>query len=51
MKISVKYDSSNNGEIFIRGVFGPRTINHFLNIINQDIKRFNVALKALSEEL
>lgn len=45
MKIKVKSISSNNGEVFVRGVFGPRTIERLLAEINQDIQAVNKSLR------
>jgi hypothetical protein len=47
MKIKVKSISSNNGEVFVRGTYGPRTINRLLANINHDIEVINNSLRKI----
>lgn len=37
MKIPIKQISSDNGEVFVWGVWGPKTIDHIINLINGEI--------------
>lgn len=50
MRIQIK-DKSNNGEVFVWGLCGPKTIDHILNLLNEDIKNVNIALQDLKEVL
>jgi ribosomal protein S28E/S33 len=49
MKILIK-DNSNNGEVLVRGVYGPKTISKLLELINEDIRNINRSLRALYEQ-
>lgn len=48
MQIQVK-DNSDNGEVFVRGVYGPRTTKRLLEQINASIQRINKELRRLYE--
>jgi hypothetical protein len=48
MKIQVEYQPHKE-EIFIWGLCGPKTINHIINLINNDIKNVNKSLRSLYE--
>ena len=48
MKIQIK-DLSNNGEVFVWGLWGPKTIDHILKILNRDIENVNKSLRSLYE--
>ena len=48
MRIQIK-DKSNNGEVFVWGLWGPKTIEHILDLLNTDIQNVNKSLRALKE--
>lgn len=48
MKIQVKYKPQKE-EIFVWGIWGPKTIDHILNLLNKDIKNVNRSLRRLYE--
>ena len=48
MKIHVE-DKSENGEVFVLGLYGPKTINYILNHLQQSISEINGALRSLKE--
>lgn len=48
MKIQVKYKPQKE-EIFVWGIWGPKTIDHILSLINKDIKNVNKSLRGLYE--
>ena len=48
MQIQIK-DNSNNGEVFVRGVYGPRATKRLLEQINASIQRINKELRRLYE--
>ena len=50
MKIVVKDTTTNNGAVFVRGVYGPNTINYLLRQINKQIQETNKSLRALYEQ-
>lgn len=50
MRIQIK-DKSNNGEVFVWGLCGPKTIDHILNLLNEDIRNVNKSLRELQEVL
>lgn len=49
MKIPIE-DKSDNGVVFVRGLYGPKTIQYYLDTINADIKAVNEKLRALLYE-
>lgn len=48
MKIQIK-DLSDNGEVFVRGVWGPKTIEKILTAMNEEINNINGQLRSLYE--
>lgn len=46
MKIHVQ-DKSSNGEVFVWGLWGPKTIEHIISLINTDVQNVNQALRDL----
>ena len=50
MKIVVKDTTTNNGAVFVRGVYGPNTISYLLGQINKQIQETNKSLRALYEQ-
>lgn len=49
MKIVVKDITTDNGVVFVRGVYGPKTIEHLLGQINKQIQETNKSLRSLYE--
>lgn len=49
MKIQVQ-DLSENGEVFVWGVWGPKTIEKILGRLNKDIENVNKSLRRLYEQ-
>lgn len=49
MKIVVKDTTTNNGAVFVRGVYGPNTIKYLLGQVNKQIQETNKSLEALYE--
>lgn len=49
MKIVVKDVTTDNGAVFVRGVYGPNTINYLLEQINKQIQETKDSLRALYE--
>lgn len=50
MKIVVKDTTTNNGAVFVRGTYGPNTINYLLGQINKQIQETNKSLRSLYEQ-
>jgi hypothetical protein len=48
MKIQIQ-DKSENGEVFVWGLWGPKTIEHILGKINQEVQTFNGVLRELAQ--
>jgi len=48
MKIQIQ-DKSENGEVFVWGLWGPKTIEHILARLNNDIQNVNKALRELAQ--
>ena len=49
MKIPVTDKSTENGWVFVRGVYGPKTIEYLLKNINKSIANVNKSLRSLYE--
>lgn len=49
MKIVVKDTTTDNGAVFVRGVYGPNTIKYLLGQVNKQIQETNKSLEALYE--
>lgn len=49
MKIVVNDTTTDNGAVFVRGVYGPNTINYLLKQVNKQIEETNKSLRALYE--
>ena len=49
MKIPVVDTSTENGEVFVCGVYGQKTIEYLLKNINKSIKSINAELRSLYE--
>lgn len=49
MKIVVKDTTTNNGAVFVRGVYGPNTINYLLKEAAKQIEETRRSLEALYE--
>lgn len=49
MKIVVKDITTNNGAVFVRGVYGPNTINYLLKEAAKQIEETRRSLEALYE--
>lgn len=47
MKIKVHHVKSEDGEVFVRGTYGPRTITQLLANINHDIEAINNDLRKI----
>jgi hypothetical protein len=47
MKIQITQSQSGDGRVFVKGVWGPKTIKWLLTEINKDIKDVNKTLKEL----
>lgn len=47
MKIHVKQDSSGNGEVFVWGLWGPKTIEYILTKMGEDIEAINQDLRGI----
>lgn len=47
MKIKVHHVKSEDGRVFVKGVWGPKTIKWLLTEINKDIKDVNKTLREL----
>lgn len=50
MKIVVKDTTTQNGAVFVRGVYGPKTIKYLLSQINKQIQETNKSLRSLCEQ-
>ena len=48
MKIHIE-DKSHNGEIFVMGLYGPKTIKYILDKIQSSIEHTNNALRNIKE--
>lgn len=49
MKIVVKDTTTDNGAVFVRGVYGPNTINYLLKEAAKQIEETRRSLEALYE--
>lgn len=49
MKVHVVDKSTENGWVFVRGVYGPQTIKYLLKNINKSISNVNKSLRDLYE--
>jgi hypothetical protein len=49
MKIVVKDTTTDNGAVFVRGVYGPNTINYLLKEAVKQIEETRRSLEALYE--
>lgn len=49
MKIVVKDTTTDNGAVFVRGVYGPNTINYLLKEAAKQIEETKRSLEALYE--
>lgn len=47
MKIQVKQDSSGNGEVFVWGLWGHKTIEYILRRMSEDIEAINRDLRSI----
>ncbi len=47
MKIKVNHVKSEDGEVFVRGTYGPRTADRLLTDINREIETINSSLRKL----
>lgn len=50
MKIVVKDTTTQNGAVFVRGVYGPKTINYLFSQINKQIEEVKKSLRILYEQ-
>lgn len=48
MKIPVNIKNESDGEVFVVGVWGPKTIDKILKMLNTDIANVNRALRNLA---
>lgn len=48
MKIQVQ-DKSDNGEVFVMGLYGPKTIKYILSQLQKSIEETNNALRLVKE--
>ena len=46
MKIQVHQKNANDGDVFVMGLYGPKTTQHMLELITKDIEMINSELKA-----
>lgn len=49
MKIVVKDTTTDNGAVFVRGVYGPNTVNYLLKEAAKQIEETRRSLEALYE--
>lgn len=49
MKIVVKDTTTDNGAVFVRGVYGPNTINYLLKEAAKQLEETKKSLEALYE--
>ncbi len=47
MKIHIHQHNANDGEVFVMGLYGPKTTRHMLELITKDIEMINADLKAV----
>ena len=48
MKIHIE-DKSDNGEVFVKGLYGPKTIKYILSQLQKSIEETNNALRLVKE--